>query len=156
MYVSCLFLKSLPSHFTWALLWNKSSLLILFWNLPWYSLFLHRKSTQRTVNTLLMIKINPRSGNYSFLFVRKKKTWSWHNSSSIPMLIFASKQNVSEALALYSQQQKLIKTTWKSFSLSSSQKPFLHKSHFLLPDCIVCKGKIWTTACHYYFFKLCS
>ena len=52
--------KGIPSHFTWALISKKSLLItVLFWMLPGYSLFLHRQSRQRMVNTLLMIKINP-------------------------------------------------------------------------------------------------
>ena len=60
-YASCPLKKGLPSHFTWAVIWKKSLLITaLFWNLPRYSLFLHRQSRQRMVDTLLMIKINPK------------------------------------------------------------------------------------------------
>ena len=67
-----------PSHFTWALIWQKSCLLItvLFWKLQQYSLFLHRQSKQRIVNTLLKIRINPK-GNRLLIFICQEKNKTW-------------------------------------------------------------------------------
>ena len=115
------FKKAFPLiHFTWALIWKKSCFLItvLFWNLPWYFLFLHRQSRPRMVNTLLMIKINPTCKRLVIFICKVKKgnlacisnkqvnkllniffhrcsykiscLVSWHNSSSVLVLIFAS------------------------------------------------------------------
>ena len=44
----------------------------LFQKLPGYSIFLHRRSRQRMVNILLMIKINPTCMRL-FIFTRKEK-----------------------------------------------------------------------------------
>ena len=56
---SCPHQKGLSFHFIWSLIGRKGLLhTALFWKLPENSVFPHRQSRQRLLNTLLMININ--------------------------------------------------------------------------------------------------